>query len=58
MVSGCSCSANGPRIQRNRPMRICGDTADFSTYQMVLEAGRKQVSQTGFVPESTLRLFA
>ena len=39
-------------------MRICGDTADFSTYQMVLEAGRKQVSQTGFVPESTLRLFA
>jgi hypothetical protein len=35
-----------------------GDTADFSTYQMVLEAGRKQVSQTGFVPESTLRLFA
>jgi hypothetical protein len=37
---------------------VDGGTADFSTYQMVLEAGQKQVTQTGVLPESTLRLFA
>jgi len=33
-------------------------SVDFTTYQMVLEAGQKRITQAGVLPESDLRLFA
>lgn len=33
-------------------------SVDFTTYQMVLEAGQKRITQSGLLPDSDLRLFA